>query len=112
MSTKKILIVEDDVASQRLYKHILTENFDVKIDIASSVECAIKYIKDTVYDLYIVDLTLEGNVNGSVLVNTRYRPMIIITVMYIEKELKSMEYLQKPIDVDEFIELVKKLLKI
>ncbi len=112
MSTKRILIVEDDVISQRLYKHILNQNFDVEIDRTDSVEAALDYLKTVKYDLYIVDLQLNGELDGSILVNTNYRPMIVITGMHVEQELKSVGYLQKPIDNNRFIALVKEMLKV
>ena len=111
MKNKRALIVEDDVVTQRLYTHILNNKFGICTDIADSIDVAAKFLKNQTYDLYIVDMMLNGNVGGSALVNTQYRPMIVITGLHIKQKLKSVEYLQKPIDVDEFESVVKKLIE-
>jgi len=108
---KKVLIIEDDPTTQRLYAHIFREHFpEVELDIACSVRKATEHLQNNDYDLYIVDLMLSDDTSGSIMINTYYRPMIVISGIEVNNKLHSVEYLQKPIRTNELVSLVKKLI--
>lgn len=99
---KSILVIEDDIAQQKFYKMVL-ESEDYEVALASSIEEAIPFLDSRVYDLYIVDAILNSGESGTTLIDTSYRPMLIISGLEFEN-LESVRSLQKPIS----IELLKK----
>lgn len=113
MYNKKILIIEDDPVMQKLYLTILNKYFDnsnIGIDIACSIKKASEYLSNNVYDLYIVDLILKKGMNGTIMINTNYRPMIVVSAVDITHKLNSVDYIQKPINIQKFIDLVLKII--
>lgn len=108
---KHVIIIEDDKTTQSLYSYIFKQELKgIEFEIVDSVEEATPLLKSNHYDLYIVDMLLRGGVDGSVLINTKYRPMMIVTAIPIQQKVSSVEYMQKPINMDEFIEKVKQLI--
>lgn len=107
---KHVIIIEDDRSTHLLYSHIFKQELeDIQLEIVSSVEEAIPLLKSRQYDLYVVDMILAGGIDGSVLINTDYRPMMIVSAIPIQQKPSSVEYMQKPIDVDMFVEKVKQI---
>lgn len=63
----KILVVEDDSASQELFKLLLGKNYDVSIcDEETSFFSAVERIK---IDLVLMDISLRGKKNGIELIS-------------------------------------------
>lgn len=65
MSNKnfKILLVEDDVATQQMLTLSLTSKFNCEVSVANSGEKAIQMTSDNIYDLIFMDVGLPG-ING------------------------------------------------
>ncbi len=65
MSNKnfKILLVEDDVATQQMLTLSLTSKFNCEVSVANSGEEAIQMTSDNIYDLIFMDVGLPG-ING------------------------------------------------
>ncbi|WP_210486173.1 ATP-binding response regulator [Rufibacter aurantiacus] len=55
----KLLLVDDNQSSQTLVKHQI-QNWDTKIDMASTGEEGIKHASETIYDLILIDIELPG----------------------------------------------------
>ena len=58
----KILITEDDFENQRFLKLFLKKNFDVYM--CDSDQTFYECIKDTKFDVILMDISLRGNKNG------------------------------------------------
>ncbi|MCM8765033.1 MAG: response regulator, partial [Candidatus Omnitrophica bacterium] len=61
MESKKnrILVIEDNIAVQNLYREIL-KRYAYEIEILPDTSCAIDLLKKTRFDLIILDLQLPG----------------------------------------------------
>jgi DNA-binding NtrC family response regulator len=92
---KSILIIEDDTAQQEFYRMVL-EREGYIVMIFGSIREAIPSLESCVCDLYIIDAILKDGEDGTSLIETSYRPMLIISGLEFE-ELESVRSLQKPI---------------
>ena len=59
---KKMLVVEDDLLSQKLMRRIFQNNFE--IDMCESVDEYYEKYSKTKYDIIIMDVSLKGTKNG------------------------------------------------
>lgn len=122
---KHIIIVEDDFATQELYKLILKKNFsNITYEIYSDGESTLKRIIKNHFDLLITDvLLIDENIDGLKLARCAYnlgKPIFIITgtdywnklKFYINNidMLNRIQYMQKPIKIDIFKNKLNKLL--
>lgn len=119
---KKILVVEDDLTNSMLIKQILS-NQGVNVEIASDAISGWGKIKDTHFDLFIVDLNLPFGANGfdflmrlRTIPEYKETPVIAITayIGIFDKE-ETLEkgfnyYIQKPFDINYFSKLVNEIL--
>ena len=68
MSGKQVLIVEDDVAMQKMYTLVLPHLLpDVKIDLTADGDAAFEEYKSREYDIVITDLNVPGMDGGELL---------------------------------------------
>jgi len=118
---KRILLVEDDIMNMRLAQHVLeTEGYTV-VKAATGQE-ALQQIKDILPDLILMDLQLP-DIDGMTLVRilrtkamTRDTTILALTAYAMkgdkEKILKigCNDYISKPINVEEFINTVRRYL--
>lgn len=58
----KLLVLEDDQENQLFIKVLLKKVFE--IDLVDNYDAAIGRIRDSKYDLFIVDISLRGRMNG------------------------------------------------
>lgn len=58
----KLLVLEDDQENQLFIKVLLKKVFE--IDLVDNYDAAISRIRDSKYDLFIVDISLRGRMNG------------------------------------------------
>jgi DNA-binding NtrC family response regulator len=117
LSTKKILIVDDDEGIVELMQEVISFDYE-QSDTAQTVEKGIELVDTNLYDCIIVDLNIN-NVNGAVLIKhikesliNKDVPIIIISGIvdpqFIEKH--NGEYhaiLSKPFELHALSELIK-----
>ncbi len=60
--SKSILIIEDELFSQKLISHLLKKHFEIHL--AGNADSAIEILKNHPVDLVLVDLSLEGDKDG------------------------------------------------
>lgn len=107
-SKKKILIIEDNIETQLMFKVYLRKNYDVQT--ASSAEEGIDKLKSDKYDLLILDINLQGEKDGNdVLREIRYKlnmknfPIIIVSAFALKGDKENFlynganDYLAKPV---------------
>lgn len=122
--TIKVLLVEDSQADARLIKEVFRdEKIMVDLDIARDGEEAMEYLLSDGNnpDLVILDLNLPRKDGREVLAeikenkSLRTIPVVILTTSQSEEDiLKSYKlnancYVTKPIDLDQFIKIIKSL---
>ena len=117
---KKILIVEDEkVIALDLQKTISYFGYSV-ISTVSSGEEALDIIAESKPDLVIMDILLEGDLNGietGVIISERYKTPIIYITAYAKEILlrskitESSTYLVKPFDEAKLKEKIDAVLK-
>lgn len=118
---KKILIIEDNIESQLIYKVYLRTNYSVEF--AETGEAGLELLKKNEYNLLLLDINLPGKLNGEdVLKFVRNEmgnavfPIIVITAYALkgDKEkflqLGANNYLAKPIDKQILLNEVAKLI--
>lgn len=62
MEKKKILIVEDNIETQLIFKIYLRDKYDV--DVADDAEKGIESLRNNKYDLLLLDINLPGKLSG------------------------------------------------
>lgn len=101
----KILIVEDDILLSEQMAQFLLKKYEV-VGIASSGEQALAMIKDNQPDLVLMDIELEGKLDGvetaEIIQQEMFIPIIYLSRLHGEKTLKRVKktmpaaYLSKP----------------
>lgn len=114
---KKILVVEDNELNMKLFVDILKyQNFDV--DVAQDGLVAYEKIKSSFYDLVILDIQLPKLDGFSMLEklqneNVTIPPIIVASACVMDadkmraKKYNVENYITKPIDINNFIAIVK-----
>lgn len=116
----KILVVDDDYISRKNIARILRKQ-DYSVSVAIGGEEAIEIIKNNVFDLVLTDLVMKS-INGLDLLTfiKKNRPEIEVILITgygsVESAITALKsgafhYLQKPIQVDELLNLVQKALE-
>lgn len=118
---KTMLIIEDDLLTQRIYKRLFKEQFE--LDFAESVEKFYSSYVDKDYSIAIIDIALKGTKDGIKLIeelrlNPRHKniPIICITAHALTRDRMLATkagadiFLTKPIENSQLINLVKSLL--
>lgn len=121
--TKRILVVEDDLSLQNVYKTLLTrETFDV-IGV-TTVEQAKNTAKNSMFDCILLDIMLPGGQNGFdflefITKENRYKnvPILVLTNLNQEqssaKQMGVTEWLVKSdISAQEIVNKVKEVMKV
>lgn len=91
--TKRILVVEDDLALQNVYKTLLTrENFDVVG--VTTVEQAEGVTKTSMFDCILLDIMLPGGQNGFDFLeyinqDLRYKKVPVLVLTNLNQEQSS-----------------------
>jgi CheY-like chemotaxis protein len=118
----KVMIVDDEPDVVELVKEILTgEGYEV-VGVESGDEC-FKKLKNTPVDLILMDFFMPGMDGRRVIEKIRENPnskdikIVFLTSatfrgrgMKVIDELKVLDYIAKPIDMDDFISRIKKIL--
>lgn len=120
---KKILYIENDPASVILLKRILSNEFI--FDSANTDKEAIKKVEENEYDLILMDINLNCDMNGEDLMrlfkripNTSKIPIFAVTTRAFGNEGERLldegfnGYFAKPYDTENLIKLIKFYLKV
>lgn len=118
MSEKKILIVEDELIIQLVNKQIVEQAGYAVCGCAADSTTAIQLVKDTLPDLVLMDIKLEGDVDGidtmKVIREFSKVPVIYVTGnsddMHVRRarETGMNDFLIKPVDFSTLLAAIKK----
>jgi DNA-binding response OmpR family regulator len=117
----RLLIVEDDELNQRIYKAILSKDYEIII--CGDDEEFYTALRENDYDLFIIDLALSCDKNGTDLIRElrkieKYKdiPIIVVSAFVSLKDQKiamasgSTKFISKPFDKEALLTEVKKYL--
>ena len=116
MSTIKAVIIEDEMHSRNTLKNLLNE-FCSEVEIlgeAESVSEAVKLVTETKPDILFLDIELRTGTGFDVLKQlSNYNFEVIFTTAFDQYAIKavkfsSLDYLLKPIDIEELQKAVEK----
>lgn len=111
---KKVLIVEDDEALQKILSERLSED-GTKVKVAGTGQAALNDLKEEIPDLILLDIMLPGGMNGfdvleQLKANELYKgiPVIVLTNLDTEQktalDIGAIDYIVKPnISIDEVV---------
>lgn len=116
----QLLLVEDEAEIQRFLKRALTEA-GFEVDVAGTAKAAMKWVAETAYDVFIVDLGLPDQDGIDLILSMRrvgvHTPVLILSARRsVDDRVKGLEqggddYLTKPFALAELIARVRNLLK-
>lgn len=119
-STPKLLIVEDDEWIIKIFNKVLSQRFD--INIAQTIPEFYSCIKENVYDVFLIDLSLRADKNGLELIeelrqNENYlkTPIVVVTANVLRRDRDNSfkagatKFIAKPVEnhilLQEFLDL-------
>lgn len=119
---KKILVVDDNEINRMVATLILNE-FEVLISEAGNGEEAVEYLKNNDCDLVLMDLQMpiSNGYETTIIIREKLQlntPIIALTANVIEEERQKCfeigmnDYLSKPFDEVQFLEILSKWLKV
>ncbi len=119
---KKILVIEDNNETQLIIKVNLRDIYDVEL--VDNAEDALNLLKQNRYDLVLLDLNLNGEMNGRNILeqirgdlNLNSLPVVVTTAYDLPEEekdeIKKManDYIEKPLEKESLLETIKRCLK-
>ena len=114
----EILYVDDDLQSRILIQHLIGNHYDVVI--CATAEKAIELLKENTFDLILLDIRLDGEINGIDLLNFIKKlpwhnnvPVLAVTAFAFAEDKRYLltcgftDYISKPINLRSFKEMVK-----
>ncbi|MFH1783692.1 MAG: response regulator [bacterium] len=118
---KRVLIVDDDHDMHVLYKDMFEGENEYEIELEDNGFKALEKIKETHYDLLILDIIMEPFPGDSVFVSIRDNdklkdlPIIVVSVLdhdslALLKRFGQANFLKKPIKKEELMDEIKKVL--
>jgi DNA-binding NtrC family response regulator len=119
MARKRVLVVDDEKNQREIYRLIL-EDAGYEVTTAQSGEQAMRFSREADFDLVLTDYKMTG-MDGVTLLGelVRQDPSIIVVMMTAHGSVDSVkealrggayEYLEKPIDRDQLLEVVQNAL--
>lgn len=118
---KKILLIEDNIDTQLIYKVYLREIYD--LEIAANAESGLKLLNEKQFDLVVLDINLPGKLSGSDVLHEIKNgpgypdvPVLVVTAYAMKSDMEKFisqgadDYLAKPVNKDDFLERVGGLL--
>ena len=111
-----ILVVDDEKLIRNSLKRLLDKN-NYQVTVAESVEQAVKFIENQVFDLILSDLRLPGAPGTSLIEQYSDIPIIIMTsyasVTSAVDAMKSgaIDYIAKPFDHTELLLMIQRIIK-
>ncbi len=113
----RILLVEDEIIIALYIQNVLTKYGYQKTSIVSNGSDCLKLLKEDEYDLIIMDISIEGDMDGvetASIVNENYDiPLIFLTaysdsdVLHKAKQANPYGYIIKPINAKELYAMVE-----
>lgn len=118
---KKILVVDDNIMN-RMVATLILDEFEVLVSEAENGEEAIEYLKNNDCDLVLMDLQMpiSNGFEASIVIRERLKldtPIIALTANVIKGEKQKCfsvgmnDYLSKPFDEEQFLEIISKWLE-
>lgn len=108
-SKPKLLIVEDDEWIVKIFSKVLSRNFE--INIAQTIHEYYTCIKNNVYDVFLVDLSLRGDKNGLQLIEELRQtkeylltPIVVVTANALRRDKENSlkagatKFITKPVE--------------
>ena len=119
MARNKVLVVDDEKNQREIYTLIL-EDDGYQVTTAQSGEQALRFARETPFDLVLTDYKMAG-MDGLTLLNELLKvdPSIIVVMMTAHGSVESVkealrggafDYLEKPIDRDQLLKVVQNAL--
>ena len=121
LEKKKILVIEDNIESQLIYKVYLRSIYSVEF--ADTGESGLELLKANKYNLLLLDINLPGQLNGEdVLKAIRNNlkipdfPVIVITAYALKGDKEKFlqqganNYLAKPVDKKVLLDEIAKII--
>ena len=118
---KKLLIIEDNIESQLIFKIYLRDYYHVEL--TDNGESGLKLLEENNFDLLLLDVNLPGDLNGIDVYNRlkeseKYKnfPVVIITAYNMDNMKKKLldkgvnDFLTKPIEKNFLLESIKKFI--
>ena len=118
---KRILLIEDNIDTQLIYKVYLRELYE--IDICSTGDSGLKCLNENEYDLLILDINLPGKINGSIILDEirnnfqdKKLPVLVVTAYAMKTDKRKFlsqgadDYLPKPINKENFMNKVTQII--
>lgn len=118
---KRILLIEDNMDTQLIYKVYLRELYE--IDICSTGDSGLKCLNENEYDLLILDINLPGKINGSIILDEirnnfqdKKLPVLVVTAYAMKTDKGKFlsqgadDYLPKPINKEDFMNKVAQII--
>ena len=118
---KRILLIEDNIDTQLIYKVYLRELYE--IDICSTGDSGLKRLTENEYDLLILDINLPGKINGSIILDEirnnfqdKKIPVLVVTAYAMKTDKRKFlsqgadDYLPKPINKEDFMNKVTQII--
>ena len=116
---KRILLIDDEIIFLKATSNVLSDK-GYKCDLALNSISALEKMRSNHYDLLISDIKMPGNSNMELISKVSKIsdniPIILVTAYpSIDNAIQAIQlpvygYLLKPIDYDELLELVRKVL--
>ncbi|UBM61417.1 response regulator [Candidatus Sulfidibacterium hydrothermale] len=115
---RKILYVDDDLQSRILVRHLIGKHYDLTI--CATAEEALALLNRNKYDLILLDIRLDGEINGIDLLNTikalphhNNTPVVAVTAFAFAEDKRYLltcgfsDYISKPLNLNSFKEMVR-----
>ena len=116
----KLLIVEDDEWIVKIFSKVLSPKFEITI--AQTIHEFYSSIKDSIYDVFLIDLSLRADKNGLELIQELrqsetylHTPIVVVTANVLRKDRENSlkagatKFIAKPVEnsilLQEFSEL-------
>lgn len=122
-SSKTVLYIEDNPANQRLISKIISVHTRCSLLLAANAEEGIVLAVNSQPDLILLDINLPGMNGFEALARlqqnpaTKVIPVVALSANAMERDVKKglaagfVEYLTKPLDVNQFLTVLQQLLK-
>jgi two-component system, sensor histidine kinase len=120
---KKILLVEDNIDTQLIFKIYLRETFD--LEVTNTGENGLKLLNENKYDLLILDINLPGKLDGSDVLqeiknnmnkSSNISPVLVVTAYAMKEDKEKFisqgadDYLSKPVNREDFMNKVNEII--
>lgn len=116
----KLIIVEDDEWIIKIFNKVLSQNFEISV--AQTIHEFYSCMKDNIYDVFLIDLSLRAHKNGLELIeelrqneNYLHTPIVVVTANVLRKDREdsfkagATKFIAKPVEnsilLQEFLEL-------